>query len=372
MKVCGVIKEAFLESRVSMVPEMALKLIKQKMEVLVEAGAGEKAGFLDEDYIKIGAKIIKDKEELFFRSSIILSIEAYNLPLSRNLENKIVLGFFDPFNHKSFLKNLNENSITALALELVPRISKAQSMDALSSQANLAGYVAVLFAANRLNKIMPMLMTAAGTISPAKVLVLGAGVAGLSAIATAKRLGAVVYGYDVRKAVKEQVESFGAKFVDLKIDEEAQGQGGYAKALSANAQIEQRKALTSFAKDFDVIITTAQIPGQKAPKLLDEEIFSLMKKDSIIIDLACQSGGNVLHSVLGQWQKIGQVLLYGAEHLARQVPKDASFTYSKNIVSLLDILYKNNSENADFDDEIIKAMMICYKKNMINPQFLEG
>lgn len=363
----GVIKESQEnESRVALVPEVIDCLIKElKLTVLVEEGAGFKAGFLDQDYVKVGAKVVSRSKLL--QSDYLVGINGGQFFKEDSLNGKVVIGLFDPFFNREGINKLKEQNTTAVSLELIPRISRAQSMDVLSSQANIAGYMAVLHACSHLSKVMPLMMTAAGTIKPAKVLILGGGVAGLQAIATAKRLGALVFCYDVRHAVKEQVESLGAKFIDLKLSESGEGQGGYAKALSEDAQNEQRKKLTESAKDMDVIITTAQIPGKKAPLLLNDNIFSLLKKDSVIIDMAAASGGNVSGSVPNKWVDIEGVKLYGADNLSRMVPKDASFTFSKNIKALLELLL--SEKDLPMDDEIVKDAVICHQGQWVNQHF---
>lgn len=359
MRTLGVIKESGNECRVSLVPE-TISILKN-IDVLVEKDAGAKAGFLDEEYILAGAKIVSSRQELVDGSTHLVAIDGQEFS-SPIVKDKTLVGLFDPNFNQSKIKNLKEQNNTLVSLELVPRISRAQSMDILSSQANIAGYMAVMLGANFLGKVLPLMMTAAGTIKPAKVLVLGAGVAGLSAIATAKRLGALVFAYDVRAAVKEQVESLGAKFIELRISESGEGSGGYAKALSESAQNEQREKLGIAAKDMDIIICTAQIPGKKAPVLLNENIFSLMKKGSVIIDMAASSGGNVPGSVANEWVNINGIKLYGADNLARMLPKDASFTFSKNIKALLDLM----EGDLNLDDEILKDAVICHQGEWIN------
>jgi NAD(P) transhydrogenase subunit alpha len=358
MKIVGIAKETNpLETRVAMVPQVASALIKNNWEVLCEEGAGLKAGISDEAYVEAGARVVK-KSDLYAQAHVLLAVDAAGLS---EASGQIVMGLFDPFFNQAAVKKLMAQNNTLLALELIPRISRAQSMDVLSSQANLAGYVAVVMAASRLNKIMPMMMTAAGTLSPARVLIVGAGVAGLSAIATAKRLGASVFAYDIRPAVREEIESLGAKFVEITVAESGEGEGGYAKALSEQGQAQQRQALTHYAKDMDVIITTAQIPGRKAPKLLDRDLYSLLKPDSVVIDLAAQSGGNTWDVEANVWQKIDNVWLFGGDHLARHVPKDASLTLSKNMAASLGILF-NEQGVLNSEDEIIRGALIAERK----------
>lgn len=367
MKTLGVLKDPrALETRVILIPEVAKELKNLGYTVLIEEGAGVLAGYSDEDYQLCGAQIIKERKDLLLASDIILTLEVSSLS-EEKIGNKVLIGLCEPFIKKAEMNKLKEQGATVLSLEFIPRTSRAQSMDVLSSQANIAGYVAVLMAAQKLNKVIPLMMTAAGTIRPAEILVVGAGVAGLQAIATAKRLGAQVYGYDVRSAVKEQIESLGAKFVAIAIDESGEGQGGYAKALSEDAMKEQRAKLTDFAKNMDVIITTAQIPGKKAPRLLDDSIFLAMKDGSVIIDMAAKSGGNVANAIANEWQKIEGVWLYGADELARVIPKDSSFTLSKNIKSLISLL--GEKELLDMDDEILKEALISSGNQWVNPKF---
>lgn len=367
MKTIGVVRECGAhETRVALVPLVTQELMRAGAQVLVEQGAGLKAGFFDEEYKQVGAVLVDTSRDVMKNSDLIVSIDPMKLE-SGFLAHKMLIGLCEPYEKISEIKALKEEGVTLAALELVPRISRAQSMDVLSSQANIAGYVAVLKAAAHLNKVIPLFMTAAGTIKPAHVLVLGAGVAGLQAIATAKRLGAVVHAYDVRSAVKEQVESLGAKFLSIDLEESGEGSGGYAKALSEGALIEQRTRLGAMAKDMDIIITTAQIPGRTAPRLLDENIFSTMKDGSVIIDLAAKSGGNVAFSRPNEWQKIERVWLYGADDLARMAPKDASFTFSKNVKALID--HMKQKTHLDLDDEILREVIICSDKKWVNQSF---
>ena len=257
------------------------------------------------------------------------------------------------------VKKLLAQKAILLALESIPRISRAQSMDVLSSQANLSGYVAVLLAANKFSRVLPMMSTAAGTIKPAKVLILGAGVAGLSAISTAKRLGALVYSYDVRSEVKEQVESLGAKFLDIGLQQQ-KSSDGYALALNEEQQKLQRELLTKKAQDMDIIITTALIPNKKAPLLLDDSLVLAMKENSVIIDMAAKNGGNINLSILNEWKKFNNAWIYGADNLASQVAHDASFTFSNNIKALLEIAFDKDG-NLQKEDEIISLALINQK-----------
>lgn len=367
MPIIGVLKEKDDEARVALVPDVVAAIKKLfAVDIFLEHNAGLKAGFLDEDYIKAQAKILK-REEIVNHANIFLAINGLNLASEPNLSHKIIIGLFDPFFNQEAIKALKAKGATVIALEMIPRISRAQSMDVLSSQANIAGYMAVILAASKLNKVIPLMMTAAGSIKPAKVLIIGAGVAGLQAIATAKRLGAITFAYDVRSIVKEQVESLGAKFIDITISESGEGQGGYAKALSEQSQQLQRSKLAHAAKDMDIVITTAQIPGRKAPLLLTDEVFALMKPDSVIIDMAASSGGNVSGSVANEWIKMKNVWLYGAGNLAALLPKDASFTFSKNLESLLALI--DLTKELDLSDEILKDSVICHEQRWVNQAY---
>jgi NAD(P) transhydrogenase subunit alpha len=367
MPIIGVLKEREDENRVALVPDIALSIKKiSAVDILVETNAGLKAGFLNQDYAKAGAQVLT-REKIIKDAHIFLAINGLSLKDEQGLSNKTIIGLFDPYFNKEAIKALKEQGTTLISLELIPRISRAQSMDVLSSQANIAGYMAMVLAASRLNKVIPLMMTAAGTIKPAKVLVVGAGVAGLQVIATAKRLGALVFAYDVRAAVKEQVESLGAKFIDITLSESGEGTGGYAKALTEDSQKLQRAKLAHAAKDMDIVITTAQIPGRKAPLLLDEEVFLLMKPDTIIIDMASSSGGNVASSISNEWVKRQNVWLYGADNLAASLPKDASFTFSKNLESLLTMM--NMGSELNLDDEILKDAVICHQNQWINQAY---
>ncbi len=368
MQTLGVVKEtAPNETRVALVPEVVAQMEKEKAwQVFVEKGAGLSAGFADEDYQKAGAKVVDSLDHLLNQAQYILAVNGQRFTDSENLSDKVLMALFEPYFNAPAMKRLKAQRATVLAMELVPRISRAQSMDVLSSQANVAGYAAVLLAAGKLPKVIPLMMTAAGTIKPAKFLILGAGVAGLQAIATAKRLGALVHAYDVRSVVKEQIESLGAKFVEIRLGEEGEGGGGYAKALTEASQQELREKLAHFAKDMDVIITTAQIPGRKAPLLLDEKIFSLMKRDSIIVDMAALTGGNVAGTELGEWVDKDGVMAYGAGHLACMMPRDASFTLSKNFKAMLDLIRETS---LNLEDEILKDSVVCREDKWINQAY---
>jgi len=359
----GILKEtAAKERRVAIVPDTVPLLTKLKLEVLVQAGAGNEALFADSNYEKAGARVVPEAAALARDAEILVKVQKptpEEIGLMR--EGTVVIGFLQPSTSADLVKHLNERKITAFAMELIPRISRAQSMDALSSQANVAGYKAVLIAAVALGKYLPMMTTAAGTIRPAKVLVLGAGVAGLQAIATARRLGAVVWGYDVRPVVKEQVESLGAKFLEFDLGiKDAQDKGGYAKELSEEAKRKQQQMLADKTKEFDVVITTALIPGKPAPRLITRETVAAMKPGSVIVDLAAEAGGNCELTEADREVVKHGVTIIGPTNLPSTLPVHASQMYSKNVVELLKLIVKDGKLNLDFNDEIIKGACLAH------------
>lgn len=348
------------ERRVALTPDAVAGLVKLKLDVLVEAGAGAGAFFADADYEKAGAQIVADA---LAAGDIIAKL---NKPTPGEIERlrpgSVLVSFLYAATNPDLVQRLVAGKVTALAMDAVPRISRAQGMDALSSQAGVAGYKAVLVAAERLPKFLPMMTTAAGTIRPAKVLVLGAGVAGLQAIATAKRLGAVVWAYDVRAAVKEQIESLGAKFLELEIGtKDAEGAGGYAKELSAEAKQKQQEQLGLKTREFDVVITTALIPGRPAPRLITKETVAGMRPGSVIVDLAAETGGNCELTEPGQVVVKHGVTICGHTNLPATMPVHASQLYAKNVTELLKLLVtKEGTLNLDFNDEIIKGACVTH------------
>lgn len=369
-------KLAFLkeknDARVALVPNSAKRLVNLGVDVSMQAGAGVGAGFSDAAYQAVGAQCQLNQRDVLGGADVVVGINRledlsnFGLPraggdLSDPILGPVYVAMLNPLGDPKYLEELKNAGIKAFALEKIPRISRAQSMDVLSSQANLAGYKAVLMAADALPKIMPMLMTAAGTISPSKVLVLGAGVAGLQAIATARRLGAVVFGYDVRDVVKEQIESLGAKFVTLKLDESGEGEGGYAKALGEDAQKRQQDALGDVAKDMDIIISTAQIPGRSAPRLLRSDAIKRMKAGAVIVDMAASSGGNIEGSQVDQVVDLAGVKIFGPSNLPSQLPLDASTVFSKNIEAFLGLMVKDGKLAIDWDDEILRDSFVGEK-----------
>lgn len=352
------------ETRVAATPETVKKYIDAGLPVKIEQGAGEAAGFTDEEYKNAGAVIAESVEDTYRHAGIILRIwapEADQYQYFR--QGMIIIANFQARTEQDAIKAMAPTGITALALDLIPRISRAQSMDILSSQSNLAGYAAVIKGVNELNKAVPLMMTAAGTVPPAKVLVLGAGVAGLQAIATAKRLGAQVFASDVRPQVKEQVESLGGKFIDVENSENFEASGGYAKETSEDYKRRQAEAVAEQLKKTDIAVTTALIPGKPAPKLITMEMIKSMPKGSVIIDMAAESGGNAEGSVNNETVVIGGTKIIGNSNLAADIPFSASSLFARNIYNFLMPMYDKEQKNValNFDDEIIKAT--CVIKN---------
>ena len=371
MKV-GVVKETMAgERRVALVPDGTSKLIAAKLEVSVQAGAGREAFFSDETYQKAGATIVADAGALLPQADALLKVQPPSLDEVGALKSgAILISFLQPSTNAEVVKALARQKVTAFSLELVPRISRAQSMDALSSQAGVAGYKAVLIAANRLPKFFPLLMTAAGTVTPARVLVLGAGVAGLQAIATARRLGAVVEAYDVRPAVKDEVKSLGATFVELPLEAQ-EGQGGYAREQSEEFLRRQRELIGEHVAAADVVITTAAIPGRRAPILVTTEMVTKMRPGSVIVDLAADSGGNVEGTRAGEAVVIGGVTIDGPRNLASALPVHASQLFSRNVSALLLTIVKDGRANMDFTDEVIKGSCLTHAGELVHPRAKE-
>ena len=369
----GVIKErAKHESRVAVVPNHVATLIKQGYTVYLEKGAGEKAGHSDALYKEKGVEVVNTLELLIEKADVLLTVRAgaadeRGEDFAKKLrKDQIVIGLLEPYQaHPAFDAMLNQN-ITSFSMELIPRTTRAQSMDVLSSMANLAGYQSVVIGAQNSTKIFPMMMTAAGTIPPANVFVLGVGVAGLQAIATAKRLGAVVSAYDVRSEVKEQVNSLGAKFVEFAL-ESASGEGGYAKEMDEAYYQKQRELMKAELSSKDVVITTANIPGKKAPILITEEMVKGMQKGSVIVDLAAERGGNCELTEKGKTVIKHGVTIVGPENLAAQLVSNASMLYSKNITSFLQNLWiKNELGKINWDDDIVLATVVTRNNEIPN------
>lgn len=354
------------ERRVALVPDTVARLVKKGIEVWVEAGAGDRSFFFDDAYEAAGAKIISDTAKLWGEADILLKV---GLPQEREdgrsevdmlKSGAILIGFLNPLGEPAIAKKLAERQVTAFSIELIPRSSRAQSMDALSSQASVAGYKAVLIGAAALPKYFPMLTTAAGTIAPAKVFVMGAGVAGLQAIATARRLGAVVEAFDIRPAVKEEVQSLGAKFVEVQLEEETVAAGGYAKEISEAAKQRTQEVVTEHIKQSDVVITTAQVPGRKAPLLVSAEMVAQMKPGSVIVDLAAEQGGNCACTEPGKDVQWHGVTIIGPINLPSSMPVHASQMYAKNLTALVQLLVKDGAIDLNFADDIIDAACITH------------
>jgi NAD(P) transhydrogenase subunit alpha len=374
----GVLKETYPnEKRVSLVPQEVAKLKKKGIEVLVERGAGERSGFSDGEFSEAGAKIT-EREEVFEKAEVLLKVRGLLADEENFLKEadrytwKILIGFLEPFGIDKVLDRVSSLKLTAFAMELIPRITRAQSMDALSSMATVSGYKAVLIAADMLPKMFPMLMTAAGTVLPAKVFVVGAGVAGLQAIATAKRLGAVVQAYDIRPAAKEQVLSLGAKFVELGLESgEAEDKGGYAKAMDEEFYRRQREMMREVVAESDVVITTAMVPGRRAPVLITEEMIRGMKPGSVVVDLAAERGGNCELTVPGETVERYGVKIVGAVNLPSEVPHDASLMYSRNLTNLLGLLFREGEFVLDTEDEVVRGVLLLRNGELVNERIKE-
>ena len=350
------------ERRVALVPETVSKLTKSGVTVRVARGAGAAAAFPDDQYEAAGAALVDGTGALVSDADLVVTVGRPGDDVLASMRRGAVLtGFFNPLGDPEYVKRLAAAGVTALAIEMIPRITRAQSMDALSSQSNIAGYKAVLLAATELPKFFPMLTTAAGTIPPAKVLVLGAGVAGLQAIATARRLGAVVSGYDVRAAVKEQVQSLGATFLEFDLGGDAEGTGGYAKELTPEQQERQRAWMVEQIGKNDVVITTALVPGRKAPILVSEAAVAAMKPGSVIVDLAAEAGGNCALTVRDEIVATpGGVRVVGTTNLPYSMPTDASRLYSRNVYALLSPWIADGVLTIDMNDEIAKGACVAH------------
>jgi NAD(P) transhydrogenase subunit alpha len=358
------------ERRVALIPDTVAKLVKQGLEVTVEAGAGERSFFSDEAYEAVGAKIVADTEVLWREADILLKVSppqerddgSEEINLLR--EGSVLISFLNPLGNPLLAQRLAERKITAISMEMIPRTTRAQSMDALSSQASIAGYKAALIAAAALPKYFPMLTTAAGTIAPAKVFIMGAGVAGLQAIATSRRLGAIVEAFDIRPAVKEEVQSLGAKFVEVKLEEETTAAGGYAKEISEASKQRTQEVVTEHVKNADIVITTAQVPGRKAPLLVTQEMVAQMKPGSVIVDIAAEQGGNCACTDPGKDIIWNGVTIIGPINLPSSMPVHASQLYAKNVTSLMQLLIKDKALQVDFSDDIIDAACITHNSEI--------
>ena len=354
------------ERRVALVPDGAANLAASGFEVVVQSGAGAAADFCDDAYRDAGAALAADRESVLSTIDVLLAVQAPAIEDVALLRpGAVTISFLQPATQGAVVEALAARGVTAFSLELVPRISRAQSMDALSSQASLAGYKAVLMAADRLGKFFPMLMTAAGTIPPARVLVLGAGVAGLQAIATARRLGAVVEAYDVRVAAREEVKSLGAAFLELELETQ-EGQGGYAREQSEEFLAKQRELLTDRVGRADVVITTAAVPGRRAPVLVTAPMVKAMRRGSVIVDLASETGGNCELTEPGRVIDVDGVWIDGTTNVPSTIALHASQLYSRNVTNLLEHLTHDGEVRIDFEEEITKGACVTHGGEVVN------
>ena len=368
-------KEDSNELRTAISPEIVKKLSGSGHEIFVETNAGSGSNFGDEILTDAGAKIYTDNTQLMTADFIFRVNAPTENEISLYKENSILIASLNPYNNSEIIKKLEIQKTISFAMELMPRITRAQSMDVLSSQSNLAGYKAVIEASHIFNKAMPMMMTAAGTIAPAKVMVFGAGVAGLQAIATAKRLGAIVSATDVRMAAKEQVESLGGKFVmvEMEEDEDSETSGGYAKEMSEEFRKKQAELISKTISSQDIVICTALIPGKKAPTLITEEHVKSMKPGSVIIDLAAENGGNCISTKVGETATVNGVSIYGESNITSSISQDASALYSKNLFNFFNLLVNQESNEVDIDweDEIVVNTLITKDGKIIKEEFMK-
>jgi NAD(P) transhydrogenase subunit alpha len=374
----GVPKETLAgERRIAMDPASMQPLIKAGMTFLVQTGAGLDAGYPDAEYTRRGATMVADRAAVFADADVIVQVNTYGAnaqtgkaDLALLGKDKTLIGMADPLAAPDRVAEIARTGVTAFGMELIPRITRAQSMDALSSMATIAGYKAVLMAAVKLPRMMPMLMTAAGTIKPARVFVMGAGVAGLQAIATARRLGAVVSAFDVRPAVKEQIESLGGKFIEVPLETgNAEDRGGYAREQSEEFLRKQRELMAKVVSESDVVITTAAVPGKKSPILVTKEMVSAMQPGSVIVDLAAERGGNCELTRAGEEVTVGGVTIVGPVNVPAQIPYHASQMYGKNVATLLrHLIDKENRLKLDVADEITAGTLMCRGGEVVHPQ----
>ncbi len=362
------------ERRVALVPAVVAPLIEAGMSIVVETGAGIRAGLADAEYEEQGARIANDSSEVLTAADVVVRVrgfEAQGMDLLEEVSQlragQTVVGLLNPFGAPSTVEALAERGVTAFALELLPRVSRAQPMDALTSMATISGYKAVLEAAVTLNKMCPLLMSAAGTVTPARVFVIGAGVAGLQAIATARRLGAVVQAYDVRPAVGEQVESLGARFVQLELDaEQTESAGGYAQAMGDEFYERQRELMTEVVAESDIVITTAAVPGATAPVLVTGEAVRQMRPGSVIVDLAAETGGNCELTRAGETVDVGGVTILGPLNLAATIPFDASHMYARNVAAFLGIMHRDGVLHVDLEDQILHDTLVTHDGEVVH------
>jgi NAD(P) transhydrogenase subunit alpha len=357
------------EKRVPLIPSTVADLIKRGAELDIETGMGTGSSYRDDVYKSVGAGIQNDRKALINAADLILRLR---IPPAEEIDwikkGAIHVSYLDPFNQQPLINRFKENTISAIAMELIPRTTKAQKMDALSSQASLGGYAAVVVAADRLDKIFPMMMTPSGTIAPSKIFIIGAGVAGLQAIATAKRLGARVEAFDTRPTVEEQVQSLGAKFVKVELGETGETRDGYAKALTQEQLEQQRQVMAKHCAQSDVVITTAQVFGKKAPLIITSDMIKEMMPGSLIVDLAVETGGNVEGSKPGEEVDIGGVRIIGLENMPGRVAVHASQMYSSNLGNLIGEFWDDDVKkfNLDLEDEIIKGCLVTHQGKIIS------
>ncbi len=368
----GILKEAAGENRVVCLPDIVKQLVGRGVQVLVESNAGAASSVSDDDYKNAGASI-SSADQVLSTADLVLKINLFTKEeISRLKPGSVTLSILQPLFHKELVLALLEQGVTSFALDMIPRTTRGQAMDILSSQATVAGYKAVLSAASHLPKFFPMFMTAAGSITPAKVLILGAGVAGLQAISTARRLGAVVEAFDTRAAVKEEVKSLGAKFVEVEGAADSAAAGGYAVEQSEDFQQRQRQVIHDHASKSDVIITTAQIPGRKAPVLITRETVLAMKPGSVIVDLAASTGGNCELTKNNEVIQTHGVTIIGNSNFPSTMPQDASKMFGKNVMNFLQlILTKEGQLNLNFQDDLVSGCCITHEKQVMNPRVKE-
>ena len=378
--IVGVPAETYPEERrVAQVPVTVPLLVKAGLDLLVEKGAGTSAGFPDAAYEEQGGRIASDRKQLLSSADALLYVrglganpDAGRADLELMRSGQLVVGILDPLGAPKAAQELADKGVTAFALELLPRISRAQPMDVLSSMATVAGYKAALMAAEALPRMFPMMITAAGTVTPARVFVVGAGVAGLQAIATSRRLGAVVQSYDVRPAVKEQVESLGARFLELELQtEEAETAGGYARAMGDEFYSRQREMMAQVVAESDVVITTAAVPGGKAPVLITGEMVQGMRAGSVIVDLAAEGGGNCELTQPGESVEVSGVTILGPLNLPSTVPYHASQMYARNVAAFLQNLVKDGELRLDMEDQIIRDSLLTHQGEVVSPRVRE-
>ncbi len=363
------------EWRAALVPASCRKLVGLGIDVMVERALGSAAGIRDDAYREAGADVVTDIDSAVVASDVVLRVRKPSPEAAALLpEGAVHVSFLDPFNSKELVRQLAERGVTAVCMEMVPRTTRAQKMDALSSQANLAGYMSVILAAAHCSRIFPMMMTPAGTIAPGRVFVIGAGVAGLQAVATAKRLGARVEAFDTRPAVAEQVQSLGAKFVAIDVGETGETAQGYAKALTPEQLERQRQGMKAVVARADVVITTAQVFGRPAPRIVSRDMVEAMRRGSVVVDMAVESGGNVEGSATGEIVDVEGVKVIGPANLPAEVAGDASAMYSANVANLVDEFYDPENRRLDLDsgDEIAAGCVLTRDGQVVHPAFAAG